>query len=80
MAYLGQHRNVVPLLGVVTRSAPLFLVMPLCSDGSLLSYLHVCGSDVRKALSNLDKLTMVSVTFLVDSVEGLPLTGTVGKA
>jgi len=39
MAQVPSHRNVVSIIGVVTSGSPLLLLISLCENGSLLSYL-----------------------------------------
>lgn len=39
MSMVPEHPNIVPLIGVVTSGVPLYLIVPLCSNGSLLSFL-----------------------------------------
>jgi hypothetical protein len=39
MAQVSGHSNLVSLIGVVTSGAPLLLLLSLCENGSLLSYL-----------------------------------------
>lgn len=42
MAQVPLHRNVVPLIGVVSVGSPLLLIESICDNGSLLAYLKRC--------------------------------------
>ena len=39
MAQLIGHRNVLSLVGVVTRGSPMMLLCSFCEHGSLLTYM-----------------------------------------
>ena len=54
MAIVPTHPNLVSIVGVVTRGAPLLLVVSFCENGSLLA--HVKTTTVALA----DKLRMAS--------------------
>ncbi len=64
MDALGEHRNVMPLLGVCTDAGPgIALVMPYMVQGSLLDYL-------KRERSNL----VIPETLSSDAVRNLPTT------
>jgi serine/threonine protein kinase len=59
MAQVPSHPNVVPLIGVVTRGTPLFLLVSICENGSVLSFLSTRKTDqIHRQLTILDKINM----------------------
>lgn len=54
MAQVPLHRNVVPLIGVVSAGSPLLLIESICDNGSLLAYLKNC----KPKPGNLDGTTV----------------------
>ena len=59
MAMVPPHDNIVPLIGVVTRGLPLYLVVPICSHGSMLSFLRDrTASGAGLQLTTTDKIMM----------------------
>ena len=57
MAMIPNHKNIIPIIGVVTHGRPKMLIVPLCEHGSLLSFLIKANMEVKTKL--LDKFTMV---------------------
>eukprot|EP00055_Hartaetosiga_balthica_P014521 m.80030 g.80030 ORF g.80030 m.80030 type:complete len:999 (-) comp8616_c10_seq6:2862-5858(-) len=64
MTQFTKHPNVIKLFGVVSVGRPLFLVMELCSNGSLDKYLARCFQRIQ--VSVLGKLKMG-----LDVIEGM---------
>ena len=59
MAMVSPHENVVPLIGVVTSGLPKILVVPLCENGSMLSFLQErAAGPPEDALQFDDKIVM----------------------
>lgn len=51
MAQVTPHRNVLPLIGVVTTGSPLMLLAPYCEHGSLQSLLRGAELDDQVAIT-----------------------------
>ena len=66
MAQLVGHRNVLSLIGVVTRGTPMMLLCSYCEHGSLLAYMTNCPG-----LPEQDKIKMaVEITRGMDFLTG----------
>jgi len=51
MKSLSGHPNIIPLIGCVTTTQPLSIIMEYASNGDLLSYLHSMRASEKVYLS-----------------------------
>ena len=56
MKKIAQHRHIVSILGCITRSHPVCLIVEYCENGDLLHYLRKNRPAVRPFLYVLDML------------------------
>lgn len=61
MSLVPNHPNIVPLIGVVTSGTPLYLIVPLCEHGSMLSFVKKRFAGVlQQRLPISEKISMAA--------------------
>ena len=63
LIHLGEHKNIVNLLGACTTNGKLFVILEYCSNGNLLSYLRGRREIFQGQWSPRSKDTTVTYTY-----------------
>lgn len=65
LIHIGEHRNIVNLLGACTRGENLFVIFEYCSKGSLLDHLRLRRDDFQPSWERLcESLTLFQITWI----------------
>lgn len=67
LIHIGEHRNIVNLLGACTKDNNLLVILEYCSNGALLDYLRVNEHDFQPTWHHLDKtqINLRQLTWMV---------------
>uniref|UniRef100_A0A3P9Q503 receptor protein-tyrosine kinase n=1 Tax=Poecilia reticulata TaxID=8081 RepID=A0A3P9Q503_POERE len=55
LTHIGQHANIVNLLGACTETGPVYLIFQYCCYGDLLNYLKKSGDRYHKSVTDMEQ-------------------------